>query len=174
VLTVEDDPIVRADLRLILEDAGFDVHGARNGYEALEATRDHRPHLILLDLGLPHLDGFEATRRILRERDVPIVAVTGRGEEAISEAVEAGAVAWIRKPFDDAQLVDMVRSVLEQRGELADTWEHAHLMVMIEGMAREGYSDWEITNAVDRALGESRRGRMLASFRRRLGREATS
>ena len=62
VLTVEDDPIVRADLRLILEDAGFDVCAdARDGVEAVELARQHRPDLILMDLNLPGLDGVEAT-----------------------------------------------------------------------------------------------------------------
>ena len=72
VLTVEDDPIVRADLRLILEDAGFDVvPDARDGVEAVELAREHRPDLILIDLSLPGLDGVEATRQILSEREVP-------------------------------------------------------------------------------------------------------
>src|ERR1700730_4783980 len=76
VLTVEDDPIVRADLRLILEDAGFDVvPDARDGVEAGELAREHRPDLILIDLKLPGLDGVEATRQILRERSVPIAAL---------------------------------------------------------------------------------------------------
>src|SRR5476651_1986042 len=66
VMTVEDDPIVRADLRLVLEDAGFGVcAGARDGIEAVELARLHAPDLIVLDLGLPRLDGIEATRRIL-------------------------------------------------------------------------------------------------------------
>src|SRR5213593_2645992 len=91
VLTVEDDPIVRADLRLILEDAGFDVcPEARDGIEAVELAREHRPDLILIDLSLPRMDGVEATRRILHERDVPIVALTGHSsEDLVGRAVEA-------------------------------------------------------------------------------------
>ena len=78
ILTVEDDPIVRADLRLILEDNGFDVcAGARDGLEAVELAREHAPDLVLIDLNLPRLDGVEATRRILDERAVPVVALTG-------------------------------------------------------------------------------------------------
>ena len=78
VLTVEDDPIIRADLRLVLETAGFDVcPDARDGVEAIELAREHEPDVILLDLGLPRLGGVEATRRILAHRDVPIVALTG-------------------------------------------------------------------------------------------------
>src|SRR6478672_1900787 len=61
VMTVEDDPIVRADLRLVLEDAGFGVCAdARDGIEAVELARLHEPDVIVLDLGLPRLDGVEA------------------------------------------------------------------------------------------------------------------
>ncbi len=93
ILTVDDDPIVRADLRVILEDAGFSVvPDARDGDEAVEHAREHAPDLIVLDLGLPGLDGFDAASRILRERDVPIVALTGHSEpEILQRAADAGA-----------------------------------------------------------------------------------
>jgi two-component system, response regulator PdtaR len=113
VLTVEDDPIVRADLRLVLEDAGFDVCGdARDGVEAVEMARAFTPDLILLDLGLPRLGGVEATRAILSERTVPIVALTGRSPRLADEALAAGAVASIRKPFAVDHLVRTVRDAL--------------------------------------------------------------
>src|SRR6187397_3140174 len=98
VLTVEDNPIVRADLRLILEDHGFDVCAdARDGAEAVDLAREHRPDLILIDLNLPELDGVEATRRIMDERDVAIVAFTGDQGYLTDRAVEAGAVAHVTK-----------------------------------------------------------------------------
>lgn len=145
VLTVEDDPIVRADLRLILEDAGFDVcPDARDGVEAVELSRTHRPDLILIDLSLPRIDGIEATRQILHERDVPIVALTGQsGEGYVERAIEAGAVAHVLKPFHEAHLVGTITDALadaeaERRGQL----------IMIESMVRRGYSQLEITDAL--------------------------
>lgn len=109
VMTVEDDPIVRADLRLVLEDAGFGVvAGARDGIEAVDLARLHAPDVIVLDLGLPRLDGVEATRRILSERDVPIIALTGRSTSLAEEAMEAGAVTFLRKPFVERELIDTV------------------------------------------------------------------
>ena len=67
ILTVDDDPIVRADLRVILEDAGYSVvPDARDGAEAVERAREHAPDLIVLDLGLPGLDGFGAAATIRR------------------------------------------------------------------------------------------------------------
>jgi response regulator NasT len=116
VLAVEDDPIVRADLRLVLEDAGFDVcPTARDGVEAVELARAHRPDVILLDLGLPRIDGVEATRRILDERDVPIVAITGHqgGDgDPVQRAVEAGVSSVVRKPFAEHAVVGAVHAAL--------------------------------------------------------------
>jgi CheY-like chemotaxis protein len=152
VLTVEDDPIVRADLRLILEDAGYEVcPDARDGVEAVELAREHRPDLVLIDLSLPRLDGIEATRQILDERDVPIVALTGhRSGDLVERAVEAGAVGHVLKPFSEAHLVETVSGVLAERVERDDDQRRGHL-IMIESMQRAGYSEREITWAVQEA-----------------------
>ena len=120
---VDDDPIVRADVHLVLEDAGFDMcPGARDGEEAVELARAHQPDLILMDLGLPGIDGVEATRRILGERDVPIVALSGRASGVVERALAAGAVAHVAKPFEQAQLVRTVRSALAERPSGADRY----------------------------------------------------
>ena len=113
VLTVEDDPIVRADLRLVLEDAGFSVlPGARDGAEAVEFAREHEPDVILLDLGLPRVDGVEVTRRILAERSVPIVAFTGRSRDVAERAVEAGVTSFVLKPCADGEIVQALRDAI--------------------------------------------------------------
>jgi CheY-like chemotaxis protein len=116
VLTVDDDPIVRADLRLVLEDAGYEVLGdARDGVEAVELARAHRPDVIVLDLAMPRLDGVEATRQILGERQVPIVALTGHGTETggiADRALEAGVTSVVRKPFSEIAVVGAVGDAL--------------------------------------------------------------
>jgi CheY-like chemotaxis protein len=113
VLTVEDDPFVRADLRLVLEEAGFDVcAAASDGVQAVELAREHEPDVILLDLGLPRLDGVEAARRIRAERDVPIVALTGRSRSFVERAVDAGASAYVAKPFHVEELVGALHEAL--------------------------------------------------------------
>jgi Chemotaxis response regulator containing a CheY-like receiver domain and a methylesterase domain len=105
--------VVRADLRLVLEDAGFDVCAdARDGLEAVELAREHRPDLILLDLGLPEIDGIEATRRILAERDVPIVALTGRSRGLAEEAMAVGATSYVMKPFVQEEVVGALLDAL--------------------------------------------------------------
>jgi CheY-like chemotaxis protein len=150
VLTVEDDPIVRADLRLVLEDAGFNVcPDARDGVEAVELAREHRPDLILIDLNLPGLDGVEATRQILSERAVPIVALTGHRTGFAERALEAGAVAHVLKPFDDSHLVETLTGVLADRAEADAEAERRHHLFMIERMVREGYTEREISAAVE-------------------------
>ena len=156
VLTAEDDPIVRADLRLILEDAGFDVcPDARDGIEAVDLAREHRPDLILIDLALPRLDGVEATRQILSERDVPIVALTGHSRgDFVDRAVEAGATGFVLKPFSVSHLIGVVRGALVERAAAVDYEQHS-LRIMIEGLVRNGVPEHEIARAVRRARGES-------------------
>ena len=169
VLTVEDDPIVRADLRVILEDNGFDVCAdARDGVEAVELAREHRPDLILIDLHLPELDGVEATRRILDEREVPIVALTGHvAGESIQRAVEAGAVDHVTKPFSEAGLVGTLRDVLATRKlELEREAEHGYIRVVIEAMLRENRPEEEIVAVVWSMTGEQPPpGKLSAAFR---------
>ncbi|MGZ8688319.1 MAG: response regulator [Gaiellaceae bacterium] len=127
VLTVEDDPIVRAELRLVLESAGFEVCAdTGDGVEAVELAREHEPDAILLDLGLRRLDGVEATRRILADRDVPIVALTGRSRGLAEQAVEAGAASYLLKPFREEEVVRALRDAIvarerrQSRGAIAE------------------------------------------------------
>jgi len=156
VLTVEDDPIVSADLRLILEDHGFDVCAdAQNGLEAVEFAREHRPDLILIDLNLPGLDGVEATRRILGEREVPIVALTGYAGDWLERAVEAGAVDHVTKPFSELELVETLRGVLtSSRLEAEREAEHHYIRIVIESMLREHRTQKEVIAVVRSMTGE--------------------
>jgi response regulator NasT len=147
VLTVEDNPITRTELRLVLEDAGFDVVAdARDGVEAVELVREHRPDLVLLDLGLPTVDGIEATRQILAERRVPIVAVTGRSRQLAEEALEAGAASYLLKPFASAQVVEAVSDALTAHWERVDRELRAESLRSLETLlALMGYpAEWAV------------------------------
>jgi response regulator NasT len=150
VLTAEDDPIVRADLRLILEDAGFDVvPDARDGVEAVDLAREHAPDVILLDLDLPRLDGVQATRQILDERDVPIVALTGHSNQsALCDATDAGATGVVLKPFSEQQLVSTLRDAISDHAELEA--EENHLRGVIDRMLRQGHTEGDVTRTVNR------------------------
>jgi response regulator NasT len=152
ILTVDDNPIVRADLRLMLEDAGFEVvPDARDGVEAVDLARKHKPDLVLIDLSLPKLDGVEATRRILGERDVPVVALTGHSrDDFVQRAVDAGAVGHVLKPFSRVELVATVSGALADRAD-RDEHERRVYLAMIESMVRAGRSEQEVTRAVEAA-----------------------
>ena len=110
VLTADDDPAVRGHLRLVLEEAGYAILAdARDGEEAVELARAHHPDVIVLDLGLPGVDGAEASRRIREERDVPIVALTGPdGGELLERAARAGVSSYVAKPAIEHELVGAV------------------------------------------------------------------
>jgi two-component system, response regulator PdtaR len=151
ILTVDDDPIVRADLRVILEDAGFSVvPDARDGDEAVERAREHAPDLIVMDLGLPGLDGFAATSRILSERDVPIVALSGHSApDMLKRAEDAGVGSYVLKPFSEAGLLQTIRAALAKRQAELELESNAyHLRSMVESMVRENVSERQIERAV--------------------------
>ncbi len=155
VLAVEDDPIVRTDLRLILEDADFVVTEARDGAEAVERAREDRPDLIVLDLGLPNVDGVTAARRILRERSVPIVVLTARSNiDGQASALEAGATHLVTKPFLAAELVAAVRGAFAATAgpsrHVAYEDDDYQARVFIESMVRRGASQREIERALRR------------------------
>ncbi|MEO9174953.1 MAG: response regulator [Gaiellales bacterium] len=154
ILTVDDDPIVRADLRVILEEAGFSVvPDARDGDEAVERAREHAPDLIVMDLGLPGLDGFDATTSILSERDVPIVALSGHSApEMRQRAEDAGVGSYVLKPFSQALLLQTIRAALAKRQAELELESNAYqLRSMVESMVRENVSERQIERAVRRA-----------------------
>jgi CheY-like chemotaxis protein len=157
ILTVEDDPLVRADLRLVLEDAGFEVCAdARDGAEAVALAERHRPDLVLMDLGLPVVDGVEATRRIRNDLDVPVVALTGHTSgEFLGRALEAGASDHVLKPFEAEGLVGTLKRALANHSERRATAEaeRRHHLIMVESMLRDGFSQREIEHALRRANG---------------------
>jgi two-component system, OmpR family, response regulator VicR len=121
VLVVDDERAIRRLLRLYLTDAGFTVAEARDGEGALEQVRRGGIDLVLLDLMLPRIDGFEVFRR-MRERDqTPVIMLTARGEETDRiVGLELGADDYVTKPFSPREVVARVRSVLRRTGQGAD------------------------------------------------------
>lgn len=116
VLIVDDDPGLREFLRVNLEADGCVVREAASAEEGLAALEEEAPDLILLDVQMPRMDGFEMLRRV-RERHgietIPVVMFSGKVDEAAEAAAEeAGAQAFIGKPFDPAQLLASTRQLL--------------------------------------------------------------
>jgi two-component system, cell cycle response regulator DivK len=116
VLVVDDYPDAREMYAEYLQYSGFDVIEAGNGIEALERAADSAPDIILMDLSLPVMDGWEATRRLKADKataDIPIVALTGHALAGILEgAKNAGCDAFITKPCLPEDLVKEIQRVL--------------------------------------------------------------
>ena len=115
VLVVDDEPRIATLAKDYLTRAGFSVAVAADGATGLEMARQKRPDLIVLDLGLPGLDGLELARTLRRESDVPIIMLTARVDEADRlHGFEVGADDYITKPFSPRELVARVSSVLRR------------------------------------------------------------
>jgi DNA-binding response OmpR family regulator len=122
ILVVDDEPKIVQLVRDYLERAGFAVSTARDGTEALMRARQERPDLIVLDLGLPELDGLEVTRRLRRDSGVPIIMLTARHEETDKVVgLELGADDYVTKPFSPRELEARVRAVLRRQAAGAAT-----------------------------------------------------
>lgn len=115
ILVVDDEPKIVQLARDYLEHAGFAVSSASDGKTALAVVRSDKPDLIVLDLGLPQLDGLDVTRSIRKESNVPIIMLTARSEESDKLiGLELGADDYITKPFSPKELVARVRTVLRR------------------------------------------------------------
>ena len=112
VLVVDDEASIRRYLRPILTAEGFDVYEAINGQEALSAVLTHRPDLIILDLGLPDIDGIEVTRRLREWSQTPIIILSVReAEQDKVAALDAGADDYLTKPFGTSELLARIRVI---------------------------------------------------------------
>jgi DNA-binding response OmpR family regulator len=117
ILIVDDEPKIVRLVADYLVAGGFDVFTARSGDEALMRTRTERPDLVVLDLGLPRLDGLDVTRAIRREGNLPIIILTARDDETDRIiGLELGADDYVTKPFSPRELVARVRAVLRRQG----------------------------------------------------------
>ena len=117
ILVVDDERNIVDLLRLYLEKEGFAVLSAADGEEALALHRRHEPDLVVLDLMLPRIDGFEVCRQIRRQSDVPIIMVTLLDDmDCLANAFVAGATDYITKPLNRVELLARVRSALPGGG----------------------------------------------------------
>jgi DNA-binding response OmpR family regulator len=116
VLVVEDDEAIADVLRRSLRAEGHEVQSAGDGVEALTVAESFSPDLVVLDLGLPRLDGIEVLRRLRADGDVPVLILTARTEtENRVEGLDTGADDYLPKPFERAELLARIRALLRRR-----------------------------------------------------------
>jgi DNA-binding response OmpR family regulator len=117
ILVIEDEPQVRSALLRALADRGYATSWSATGMAGLEQAVRNRPDLVLVDLGLPDVDGHEVLRMLRAVSSVPIIVVTAREEESeIVRALDAGADDYLVKPFGAGQLDARIRAVLRRTG----------------------------------------------------------
>jgi two-component system, OmpR family, alkaline phosphatase synthesis response regulator PhoP len=131
VLIVDDEPKIAQLARDYLEHAGFGVLTAGEGTAALQAARTRHPDLVVLDLGLPGMDGMDVARELRRESDVPIVMLTARDDEIDKLlGLEIGADDYLTKPFSPRELVARIRAVLRRSERAADPGD----LIVVDGV----------------------------------------
>jgi DNA-binding response OmpR family regulator len=115
VLIADDEPNIVTSLQFLMSRRGFDTQVARNGEEALAAVESFHPDVLLLDVNMPKLDGYEVAQR-LREagwKDLRIVMLTAKGREMeVAKGMAVGADLYVTKPFSTRELVDQVTALL--------------------------------------------------------------
>jgi DNA-binding response OmpR family regulator len=116
VLVVEDDADIADVLRRSLRNEGYEVKTSADGVDALDVAAGFLPDLVVLDLGLPRMDGIEVCRRLRREGDVPILMLTARSEtdDRVS-GLDSGADDYLVKPFERQELLARIRALLRRR-----------------------------------------------------------
>ena len=117
-LVVDDEPHIAALFGETLASEGFEIIVAVDGMAALRRAREHAPDLIVLDIGLPGLDGFEVCKALRKESDAPIVIVSARGAEVDRiVGLELGADDYLTKPFSPRELIARVRAIMRRSGQ---------------------------------------------------------
>jgi two-component system, OmpR family, alkaline phosphatase synthesis response regulator PhoP len=116
ILVADDEPNIIKLLRMYLREEGYEVSAARDGREALERFRADKPDLVLLDLMMPEMGGFEVCTEIRKESDIPVIMLTARTDDVDKiVGLEMGADDYITKPFNPRELVARVKANLRRR-----------------------------------------------------------
>lgn len=134
ILIVDDNPQIRHALRAVLVPRGFIILDARSGEEALDLIRRERVELILLDVNLPGISGFETCREIRRSSEIPVIMLSVRASERDKvQALDAGADDYVVKPFGAEELIARVRATIRRAGaDEAPSFSSANLQVDFE------------------------------------------
>jgi two-component system alkaline phosphatase synthesis response regulator PhoP len=141
VLVVDDEQTILNTVRAYLEQEGYTVHTAQDGPTALKKARAFRPHLVVLDIMLPGMDGLEVLRRLRQESDVYVLMLTARADETDKVVgLSVGADDYLTKPFSPRELVARVKAILRRdRGAIPTEPTLAYANLRIEPDARRAW-----------------------------------
>jgi DNA-binding response OmpR family regulator len=121
IVIAEDEPDIRELITFTLQFAGFEVIPTSNGAEALEATQREVPDLVMMDVRMPKMTGYEACRAMKADpniQHIPVIFLSAKGQESeIKEGLEAGAEEYLLKPFAPDQLIERIRAILAKYGK---------------------------------------------------------
>ncbi len=169
VLVIEDDKDIALGIRTVLSRSGFDVASSADGKEGLRAFHDARPDLVVLDIGLPSLDGWGVLERIRDLSDVPVLMLTAHGNEADKvRGLRSGADDYLTKPFGNGELAARVEALLRRprTGQpQAEVYQDSRLLVRLD--TREVIVDGEAVALTPTEF------RLLASLIKNPGRTLT-
>lgn len=131
ILLVDDDALLRRSLAFHLEQAGYRVHTAASAEDALALVRHASPDLILLDIGLPGMDGLEALRELKGKQNLPVILLTARRRELDQVlGLELGADDYITKPFDVDVVLARIKAMLRRTGNVSQPEKIAERLVV--------------------------------------------
>jgi two-component system, OmpR family, alkaline phosphatase synthesis response regulator PhoP len=121
ILAVDDEPHIIRLVQINLERAGYEVVTASDGRAGLDKVAAERPDLIVMDVMMPHMDGFEALHHLKADpstRDIPVIMLTAKAMDSdVYEGWRSGADCYLTKPFNPRELVDFIRRILKSRQE---------------------------------------------------------
>lgn len=127
ILVIDDEPEVGELLEMILIQAGYKVTVATSGREGLDKVRDDRPDLILLDVMMPYMNGWQVCLNLQEMADIPIIMLTVLDKQKeIAKGLQLGADDYIVKPFSNRELLARIHAVLRRAGTLPTTWQHTY------------------------------------------------
>lgn len=117
VMIIDDDPVITGLIEAVLKRDGYDVYMANSGGEGLAMAREVKPNLILMDITMPDMDGYEATKQLKADpalMSIPVIFLTGKSaSEDGGRAFATGGLTYMRKPFSNQQLRDLVMLAMQ-------------------------------------------------------------